>query len=242
MTTASESNGEDKVELPGWGPEDCVKPGSCLAKVCGLEGHICGGLDCVKTLEKQHKLLTILFGNIVMKAKTETELIADCHEGTEVNLVTALGFYSVFSSLESLLNLQQKHEMVTTIIVEVFPGVLQTGQKYIGKWRESIEAEMNIRHSETYDGSDIFSRINVSSNVQEQIPSAFCSGGCEKYENGRGSSLLSAKVRKTSENVRKISQIIVQNVLSSSGENQRGIRIDTGKKVHGIRLGELQCL
>ena len=79
MTTATKSNGEDKVELPGWRPEDWLKPGSCLAEVRGLEGHNCGGLDCVKTLEKQHKKLTILFGNIVMKAKTETELIADCH-------------------------------------------------------------------------------------------------------------------------------------------------------------------
>ena len=79
MITASRSNGEDKVELPGWGPEDWVKPGSCLAEVCGLEGHVCGGLDCVKTLEKQHKQLTVLFGNVVMKARTETELIADCH-------------------------------------------------------------------------------------------------------------------------------------------------------------------
>ena len=32
MITASKSNGEDKVELPGWGPEDWVKPGSCLAE------------------------------------------------------------------------------------------------------------------------------------------------------------------------------------------------------------------
>ena len=111
MTKASRSNGEDKVELPGWGPEGWVKPGSCMAEVCGLEGHVCGGLDCVKTLEKQHKQLTVLFGNIVMKAKTETELIADCHGGTEVNPVTALGFYSMFGSLESLLNLEQKHEM-----------------------------------------------------------------------------------------------------------------------------------
>ena len=94
--------------------------------------------------------LTILFGNIVMKAKTETELIADCHGETEVNLVTALGFYSMFGSLESLLNLEQKHEMVTAISVEVFPGVLQTEQKYIGKWREAIKAEMNIRLNETY--------------------------------------------------------------------------------------------
>ena len=150
MTTASRSNGEDIVKLPGCRPEDWVKLVSCLAEICGLEGHICGILDCVKTLERQHKQLTILFGNVVMKARTETELIADCHGGTEVNLVTALGFYSMFCSLESLLNLEQKHVMVTAISVEVFPGVLQTEQKHIGKWREAIEAEMNIRHSETY--------------------------------------------------------------------------------------------
>ena len=82
-----------------------------------------------------------MFGNIVMKAKTEMELIADCHGGTEVNLVTAQGFYSMFASLESLLNLEQKHEMVPTISVEVFAGVLQTEQKYIGKWREAVEAK-----------------------------------------------------------------------------------------------------
>ena len=56
----------------------------------------------------------------------------------------------MFGSLVSLLNLEQKHEMVTTISVEVFLGVLQTEQKNIGKWREATEAEMNIGHSETY--------------------------------------------------------------------------------------------
>ena len=69
------------------------------------------------------------------KTRTGTELIADCHGGTEVNLMTALRFYSMFGSLESLFNLEQKHEMVTAISVEVFPGVLQTEQKHIGKWR-----------------------------------------------------------------------------------------------------------
>ena len=83
-----------------------------------------------------------------MKARTETEMIADCHGGTEVSLVIALGFYSMFGSLESLLN--QGHEMVTAISVEVFPGDLQTEQKYIRKWREAIETEINIRHSEIY--------------------------------------------------------------------------------------------
>ena len=109
MITASKSNKGNNVELPGWGPEDWVEPGSCLAKVCRLEGHMCGDLDCVKTLAKQHKQLLIIFGNIVMKTKTETELIVGYHGGTEVNLVTALGFYSMFGSLESLLNLEQKH-------------------------------------------------------------------------------------------------------------------------------------
>ena len=68
----------------------------------------------------------------------------------------------------------------------------------------------------------------------------FRSDGCEKYENDRGSSLLSAKMRKTSENVRKILRVTVQNVLSSSGEDQRGIRIDTVKEVHGMRQWDLQ--
>ena len=62
---------------------------------------MCGGLDCVKTLAKQHKQMTVLFGNIIMKSRTETELIANCHGGTEVNLVTALEFYSMLGSLES---------------------------------------------------------------------------------------------------------------------------------------------
>ena len=72
MTTASKSNREKNVELPSWGPEDWVKPGSCLAKVCVLEGHICGDPDCVKTMARQHKQLTILNGNNVMKTRMET--------------------------------------------------------------------------------------------------------------------------------------------------------------------------
>ena len=66
-----------------------------------------------------------------MKMRTETELIADRHGGTEVILVTASGFYRMFDSLESLLILKQKDGTVAAIGVDVFPGVLQTEQKYI---------------------------------------------------------------------------------------------------------------
>ena len=55
-----------------------------------------------------------------------------------MNLVTAVGFYSICGSLESSLKLEQKHEMVTALSVQVFPGVLQTGQKIIekmGEWK-----------------------------------------------------------------------------------------------------------
>ena len=60
----------------------------------------------------------------MVKTKTETEIVADFHRGTEVNLVTALGFYSMIGSLESFLSLEQKHEMVTAISVEAFSGML----------------------------------------------------------------------------------------------------------------------
>ena len=83
-----------------------------------------------------------------MKAKTETELIAECHGGTELNLLVALGLCRMFGSLESLLNQEQQNEMVTAIRVEVFLGELQPEQKHIGKWREAIEVEMNIRQCE----------------------------------------------------------------------------------------------
>ena len=70
------------------------------------------------------------------------ELVADCHGVTDVNLITALGFCSMTSSIESLERLERAHELVTSLSLEVFPGALQTEQK-IGGWREALENEMN---------------------------------------------------------------------------------------------------
>ena len=53
----------------------------------------------------------------------------------------------------------------------------------------------------------IFGGIDIGSNVQEQIPGAFCSCGCKAYENDRGSNLLSAKVCETVKRVRKILRV-----------------------------------
>ena len=72
------------------------------------------------------------------------ELIADFHGVTEVNMMTAMGFYGMISSIESLERLKRAHELVTFLTVEVFPGALQTEQK-IGGWREALENEMNLK-------------------------------------------------------------------------------------------------
>ena len=66
---------------------------------------MCGGLDCLKTIARHHQQMIMLFGTEVMKTTTETELIADFLTGSGVNIMTALGFYSKFCSLEALLNL-----------------------------------------------------------------------------------------------------------------------------------------
>ena len=86
-----------------------------------------------------------------MSDKSEMQLIADCHGVTEMNLITALGVYSMKSSIESLERLERAHGLVTSLSVEVFPGALQTEQK-IGGWREALENEMKLNDSEAYHG------------------------------------------------------------------------------------------
>ena len=104
-----------------------------------------------------------------MKMRTEPELIACCHGGAEVNLEIALGFYSMFGSLESTLNIEQKHEMVTAISKEVFPGVLQTEQTI---WREARVVEMKIRRSETFRRSSV-ARYLVGSTIDPMCKSRY---------------------------------------------------------------------
>ena len=86
---------------------------------------------------------------IGMSDKSGMELIANCYGVTETNLITALGFCSMTSSIESLERLQRAHGLVTSLSVEVFSGAIQTEQKF-GGWREALENEMNLKDSEAY--------------------------------------------------------------------------------------------
>ena len=114
-----------------------------------MDGHVCNSGHCLNTLSEQHRQLAQLYGRLSMSDKSEMELIADCHGVTEVNLISALRFYSMTSSIESLERLERAHGLVTSLYVEVFPGALQTEQK-IGGWREALENEMNLKDSEAY--------------------------------------------------------------------------------------------
>ena len=77
-----------------------------------------------------------------MSDNSGMDLIADCHGVTEVNLITALGFGSMTSSIETLERLELAHGLVKSLSVEVFPGALQTEKKdwrlarSSGKWNE----------------------------------------------------------------------------------------------------------
>ena len=57
-----------------------------------------------------------------MPDKLEFELM-------EVNLMTALGFYSMVSSIESMDRQERAHELAISFCVEVCTGALQRQQK-----------------------------------------------------------------------------------------------------------------
>ena len=146
--TKRKSNPSTELSEEGT-PSNWLKQGTCLAQHSGMEGHICNLGHCLITLSEQHRQLARLYGRLSISDKSAMELVADCHGVTDVNLITALGFCSMTSSIESLERLERAHELVTSLSVEIFPGALQTEQK-IGGWREALENEMNLKDSEAY--------------------------------------------------------------------------------------------
>ena len=131
---------------------DWLRHGTSVAHSSGMDGNVCKSGLCIKTLSEQHRQLAQLFGRLSISDKNEMELNADCHGVTEVNLITALGFCSMTSSIEPLERLERAHGLVTSLSVEMFPGALQTEQK-IGGWREALENERNLEGSEAYHRS-----------------------------------------------------------------------------------------
>ena len=110
---------------------DWLRQGTCLAHNSGMDGHVCTSEHCLITLSEQHRQLAQLYGSLSMSDKSRMELIADCHGVTEVNLITALGFCSMTSSIESLERLERAHELVTLSV-----------------WKYSLEHYRQSRRSE----------------------------------------------------------------------------------------------
>ena len=178
---------------------DWLRQSTCLAYSIGMDGHVCGSGHCLNTLREQHRQLAQLYGRLSMLDKSEMELVADCHGVTEVNLITALGFYSMTSSIASLEHLERAHELVTSLCVEVFPGVLQTELK-IGGCREALENEMNLKDREAYH------RPTGSNYLVGSSSPPYCNSSYPTHMVVRDARthLLCAKMREICQDVRKV--------------------------------------
>ena len=108
----------------GSASSDWLRQSTCVAHNSGMDGHVCNWEHCLISLSEQHRQLSQLYGRLSMSDKSGMELIADWQGVTEVNLITALGFCSMTSSIESLERLERAHELVTSLSVKVFPGAL----------------------------------------------------------------------------------------------------------------------
>ena len=64
--------------------------------------HTCDGKSCVRIQSFQRKDLATWFGDFTEKEKSEVQIVADCYASTTVNLATALEFFSIMCTLESL--------------------------------------------------------------------------------------------------------------------------------------------
>ena len=127
-----------------------IEPGSCLDLMCGGGEQACDGRSCVRIQYFQKEDLATWFSDITEKEKSEVHIVAECCTSTTVNLATALGFFSSMCSLQSLEMLESEHQLVTTLSVESWLGVLQMVQKHISGWKIGIEAKMGFSVSEPY--------------------------------------------------------------------------------------------
>ena len=73
--------------------------------------------------------------------------------------------------------------------------------------------------------------------MQKQIPSAFRSGGCQEYEDDRGSSLFSAEMLTTSENVRKPYELWCKMFSAVPERTKEDLESILGKKLMGYASG-----
>ena len=166
MRVTKQKNNPSTEPSEGSPSSDWLRQGICLPHNNGMDGHVCKSEHCLITLSEQHRQLAQLYGRLSMSDKSGMELIADCHGVTEVNLITALGFCSMTSSIESLEHLERAHGLVTSLSVEVIPGALQTEQK-IGGWREALENEMTLKVSEAYHRPTGSKYVVVSSSAPD---------------------------------------------------------------------------
>ena len=102
MRVTKQKNNPSTEPSEGTASSDWLRQGTCLAHYSGMDGNVCNPEPCLITLSEQHRQLAQMYGTLSISDKSGMELIADFHGITEVNLITALGFCSMTSSIEPL--------------------------------------------------------------------------------------------------------------------------------------------
>ena len=81
-------------------------------------------------------------------------------------------------------------------------------------------------------------RSTLAPMCKSRYSSAFCSGGCEKYKDDRGSSLLNTEMRKISEAVRKILRLLWKIFSAVPERIKEELEPILGKKFMGYASGK----
>ena len=127
-----------------------MEPGCCRDLSCESGEHTCDGRSCVRIQSFQREDLLAWFGDVTEREKSEVQIVAECYTNTTVNIATASRFFSRMCSLQLLEMRESEHHLVTALIVESWPGVLQRTQKHIRGWKVGLEAEMGFPVSQAY--------------------------------------------------------------------------------------------
>ena len=144
----SKESGETVSKLEG--SMKNMEPGISFDLTSGGGEHSCDERSCLRIQSFQKEDPATWFGDITEKEKIEVQTVAECHTDTTVNIATALGFFSMMCSLQSLELLESEHYLVTALSVESCLGALQITQKLIRGWKISLEAEMGFPVIEAY--------------------------------------------------------------------------------------------
>ena len=151
--------------------------------------------------------------------------MAECYASTTANAATALGFFSMICSLQSLEMLEFEQNLVTALSVDSWPGVLQMIQKHIRGWKIGLEVEMFSckRGLESNHECEVSGRISHGQPVRKPLSTTHGDGGSILSEGVNRQGFLGVQVCTIGTKVAPLSQVVAEDTRSSAARSKRGL-------------------